>query len=640
MTTKDFLQVLFAGCTGFLELRHIPQGGDVSQQFRPLGDELSWLDKWGAGGRVDMYFGVYPRTRSAGTADAVAPEVSWLFSDLDGSDMPMPQALAPTIIVESGTAGHFHCYWHLTQPIAVAGAERANKALARALGGDLNATDRARVLRLPGTINSKTGREAVVTHYDPGATYGPEDFSSVVSVKTLTDSDRDADGASSAGHTPLSESMPAGVARVLLPSKRNTTLARFAGSMRRAGMERGEILAALREINRARCQPPLDDQELAKIARSVSRYAPGSVPGSGSSPSSSLYSTGDDDDGQPPVELRALAKPGPRQWVVHGWVPAGDLTVLYGGGGLAKSLLAMLMGEVVARGQDLFRLSVRQGRVLYLDWELDREEQARRAYRVAAGLGYDFPAAGFFYRQMDLPLERAFPRMRAWVSEFDISLVIIDSYGLATLGDSTAAKDVVAVLRPLARSLGTTLFIDHIRNVQPGEKGDELNPFGSVYKFNIGRSMIRVVRVDGDAVSLSILLRQRKSNFAALSHPLGLRVMFEDERICFEQAPLSSPTFAEAAYPVPALEKVYQALVAAEEASSRALATATGLKVGTVRNKLTELHHQNKAVPTGKGTWKPVIPASSLSSPLYSDDDATDASNPAADRGAEEGTDG
>ncbi len=120
-----------------------------------LGDGLDWLDKWGADGRVDVYFGVYPRTRSAGTADTVAPEVSWLFCDLDGSEMPIPQALAPTIIVESGTPGHFHCYWHLTQPIAITEAERANRALARALGGDLNATDRARVLRLPGTVNSK-----------------------------------------------------------------------------------------------------------------------------------------------------------------------------------------------------------------------------------------------------------------------------------------------------------------------------------------------------------------------------------------------------------------------------------------------------------------------------------------------------
>ena len=101
MTTKDFLQVLFAECTGFLELRHIPQGGEVSQQFRPLGGGLSWLDKWGVDGRIDVYFGVYARIRSAGTADAVAPEICWLFSDLDDSEKPMPQALAPTIDRES-----------------------------------------------------------------------------------------------------------------------------------------------------------------------------------------------------------------------------------------------------------------------------------------------------------------------------------------------------------------------------------------------------------------------------------------------------------------------------------------------------------------------------------------------------------
>ena len=35
-------------------------------------------------------------------------------------------------------------------------------------------------------------------------------------------------------------------------------------------------------------------------------------------------------------------------------------------------------------------------RVLYLDFELDEEEQARRAYQVAAGEGYANPPEGFF----------------------------------------------------------------------------------------------------------------------------------------------------------------------------------------------------------------------------------------------------
>ena len=633
MTTQDFLQTLFAGCAGFLELRLLPNDGEPSQQFRPLGDGLDWLCKWGPGGRVDVYFGVYPRTRSAGTADAVAPEVSWLFCDLDGSERPMPQALAPTIIVESGTAGHFHSYWHLTQPIDVATAESANRALARALGGDLNATDRARVLRLPGTVNSKTGRQAIVTHYDPGATYELEDFASLTPVEASANPSGGMGDASGAGGSRLSESASANAPQALHQGKRNASLASLAGVMRRAGMQREEILAALREVNRQRCQPRLPDREVGGIAQSVSRYAPAAVPllrPVSSSSSSLRVSDSDDDINRAPVELCTLTKPGPRQWVVPGLVPANTLTVLYGDGGMAKSLKAMLIGDCVARGQDLFGRPVQQGRVLYLDWELDQDEQTRRAYRVAAGLGYPQPPPGLFYQQMALPLSDALPQIRHWIEELRILLVILDSFGLATLGDPTAARDVAPLLASVSRLPCTSFFIDHVRNLQPGEKPEDLRPFGSVYKFNIARSVIRAVRVGGDDVSLSILLRQTKSNFSALSEPLGLRVWFEEDCIRFEQESLSSPGFAQALHELSALEKVQQALVAAGEASARELASATGLALGTAKNQLTELHHLGKAVPAGRGLWRSVA-ESSLSLTL-SDDDDDDASQEAPAR--------
>jgi Bifunctional DNA primase/polymerase, N-terminal/Primase C terminal 1 (PriCT-1) len=54
--------------------------------------------------------------------------------------------------------------------------------------------------------------------------------------------------------------------------KRNVTLTSIAGAMRRFGATRGTILAALRKENRKRCEPPLDDEEVKKIARSIGRY--------------------------------------------------------------------------------------------------------------------------------------------------------------------------------------------------------------------------------------------------------------------------------------------------------------------------------------------------------------------------------
>ncbi len=55
---------------------------------------------------------------------------------------------------------------------------------------------------------------------------------------------------------------------------RNKELVSVAGTMRRRGLGEAEILAALHVTNEQRCQPPLEADEVAKIAASVARYAP------------------------------------------------------------------------------------------------------------------------------------------------------------------------------------------------------------------------------------------------------------------------------------------------------------------------------------------------------------------------------
>jgi P4 family phage/plasmid primase-like protien len=68
---------------------------------------------------------------------------------------------------------------------------------------------------------------------------------------------------------------PAGPVGERIPSgQRNKALASIAGTMRRRGMGEPEILAALQVTNEQRCEPPLDAEEVAKIAASVARYEP------------------------------------------------------------------------------------------------------------------------------------------------------------------------------------------------------------------------------------------------------------------------------------------------------------------------------------------------------------------------------
>ena len=56
--------------------------------------------------------------------------------------------------------------------------------------------------------------------------------------------------------------------------ERNDTLTSIAGALRRVDASEQTILIGLRDINARRCQPPLPEADVARIAHSVARYAP------------------------------------------------------------------------------------------------------------------------------------------------------------------------------------------------------------------------------------------------------------------------------------------------------------------------------------------------------------------------------
>ncbi len=87
---------------------------------------------------------------------------------------------------------------------------------------------------------------------------------------------------------PVGEKIPSG--------QRNRELTSLGGSMRRRGMGEEEIFDALAAVNRRRCDPPLEEEEVEKIARSVARYEPAA----GEPPPPSANGHG---DAEPPVRF-------------------------------------------------------------------------------------------------------------------------------------------------------------------------------------------------------------------------------------------------------------------------------------------------------------------------------------------------
>ena len=74
----------------------------------------------------------------------------------------------PHMVVVSGSGG-LHAYWRLAAAIELDELEAVNRKLAGHLGADDGIWDRARIMRVPGTVNAKAGRPCRLAYLDLAA---------------------------------------------------------------------------------------------------------------------------------------------------------------------------------------------------------------------------------------------------------------------------------------------------------------------------------------------------------------------------------------------------------------------------------------------------------------------------------------
>jgi hypothetical protein len=177
-----YLQMIVSGARAgeLLEVRYTSASRDMRRAFiaadRP--DRAARLIASMAP-RGDIYCGVLLRTRRAGGRDAVA-DSHLLFVDVDRPDAldRLSRFATPSMIVSSGTSGHAHAYWMLRTRVAPASVERANRALADHLGGDVASVDAARILRPAGTLSHKQWPPAAVelVQFEPSVRYDVDEL--------------------------------------------------------------------------------------------------------------------------------------------------------------------------------------------------------------------------------------------------------------------------------------------------------------------------------------------------------------------------------------------------------------------------------------------------------------------------------
>jgi hypothetical protein len=164
------------------------------------------------------------------------------------------------------------------------------------------------------------------------------------------------------------------------------------------------------------------------------------------SPSPSSYrGSGRRDDGPELIRLSEVEPPGPRRYLLQDLVLASYVTLLYGDGGVAKSLLALALALAIAGDADTWLgRRVEGGTVLYIDFELDAEEQARRVRQLCRGAGVEQPPKDLLYMSaVGYEARDIFKAAHEACEEHGVAIVVLDSYGVALEGDAEA-KEVIA----------------------------------------------------------------------------------------------------------------------------------------------------------------------------------------------------
>lgn len=202
--TERFVKVLFQQAAGYEGQAFVcslvnGQGGERKLLTRDIGRLLEHAQRWDL---VDRGGYICPNLLRPGersrNKDAIGL-IGAIHADTDfktigiSQDEAMARVLAlpcaPTMVVASG--GGLHCYWLLADPLEattdnVELVEQLNGLAADVLGGDTQARDVSRLLRLPGTHNTKNGEWKLVTiaHCDEARLHELDDLQDWLAVQS------------------------------------------------------------------------------------------------------------------------------------------------------------------------------------------------------------------------------------------------------------------------------------------------------------------------------------------------------------------------------------------------------------------------------------------------------------------------
>ena len=217
------------------------------------------------------------------------------------------------------------------------------------------------------------------------------------------------------------------------------------------------------------------------------------------------------------------------QYILEPFLVSSQSNLLYGNGGLGKSWFALYLGALVASGKRHGGLTPEPGNVMYVDYEVDKQDMENRFIALCNGLGIEPP--DFFYRKQEASMTRDQPRMAQLVAEHNIQFMIIDSAAMACGGEPEAA-DVATRYWNALRTLGcTTLTIAHVSKTEASDKGTS-TPYGSVFWRNYARNAWEIKQgTVFKRLEKEFGLVQTKLNSGAGDDPRNFLFTFDDGKL-------------------------------------------------------------------------------------------------------------
>lgn len=176
----------------------------------------------------------------------------------------------PNIIIWSGSASAFHVYWLMDEPTA--NSHLYLRTLATLLGADIQATNKNRVMRMPGTINQKSGTKATIVasiddYYETEALY--KQFNEVLSTDYVPKYvPRPPEVRNQALDSLSIDELYDIVSTCIIPKgERNAAIGFMVQYFEKKNKEYPVILDTLRQINRNNFRPALRDAELIRLIK-------------------------------------------------------------------------------------------------------------------------------------------------------------------------------------------------------------------------------------------------------------------------------------------------------------------------------------------------------------------------------------